>query len=956
MRHLKRIVTAVLVSCLLITEASPVLADTAASEITTKSSDKIQIGSANQSYQEYLSGIKNQDMTGKAVEVSGLSYVSGEDVSVVTLPDSLGQALLTEESSKVTWQFDIPVSGMYGFEVTYYPWEGNGSDIRRSVQIDGKTLVAELESVSFNKVFKDEQAIQRVEEGDDIRYSEVEVKKLLTANIIDNDGFYGKALYFYLDAGVHTISFEGIQEPMAVQKLTIFSEKESYVSYEDYLADTKAEDVKGSLEDGILIYEAEEMLEKSDRGIYGTSDFSSSENSPYDYAYSKINVLGGTRWNAVGQWVSYEIEVPKTGYYNIGFRYLQDEARQAVRRLTIDGKVPFEESAKLVFEKDDSWQVSLAGGDDPYKYYLTEGKHVICLEIVASDVKDSLIDAEAVLDELNQMNWALMTILGTDPDANRDYNLDEYMPEVIEQFGTCAEALKKVAEEWKTISDARDSAVAEAEQLIETLEMLHAKPAKIAGKYSSLKDSVSSFATLIENEKKQPLLLDYIFISEADAKLPRAEASLWGKIKTGIMRFLVSFMRDDTSLSNIAEEDKDKETITVWIGNGISGGRDQAMLLNRLIQQSFTPETGINVDLQLVPGGTILTAALTGNGPDVALQLAGSTPVDYAMRSAIMPLSNFEDWEEVAARFAPETLVGYTYLDEVYAVPETMDYSVMFYRKDILNSLGIDVNDLKTWDDLKQVLFTLQSNNMNIGIPSGAGTFYMYLYQNGGRLYNERQTASLLGEKNSLDAFSTFMKFYTDYGLDYSYSLETRFRNGEMPIVISGYSSYNSISIAAPEIAGLWGMTSVPGTEQADGTVDDTVTVGGAGCCIMSAAENPDACWEFLKWWTSAEVQYQYGVELESTLGEGARYTTANIEAISMLPWTAEERNVILDQLDNLVGLPEVPGGYMTGRNVGFAISKVYNKNADARDTLRSYIDAIDEEISLKREEFHLDD
>ena len=71
----------------------------------------------------------------------------------------------------------------------------------------------------------------------------------------------------------------------------------------------------------------------------------------------------------------------------------------------------------------------------------------------------------------------------------------------------------------------------------------------------------------------------------------------------------------------------------------------------------------------------------------------------------------------------------------------------------------------------------------------------MHLYQSGGSLYNERQTQSMLGEKNSLDAFSKFMKFYTDYGLDFSYSLETRIRNGEMPIAKSGYSTYNSISM-----------------------------------------------------------------------------------------------------------------------------------------------------------------
>ena len=122
----------------------------------------------------------------------------------------------------------------------------------------------------------------------------------------------------------------------------------------------------------------------------------------------------------------------------------------------------------------------------------------------------------------------------------------------------------------------------------------------------------------------------------------------------------------------------------------------------------------------------------------------------------------------------------------------------------------------------------------------------------------------------------------------------------------------------------------------------------------MSNAEDPEKCWEFVKWWTSAETQYQFGRELESTLGSGARYNTANIEAISMLPWTAQERGVILDQLEQLAGVPEVPGGYMTSRNVDFALKAVYSKNSDARDTLRSYIHAIDEEILLKREEFNL--
>lgn len=952
MRYHKRAVASVLALSLFLAGIQPVTAKAATENAETASANQITIGSSNQSYRKYLSGIEDQTVTGESVEISGVSYISGEHVSIVDLPDDLGQALMTEEDSDVTWQFTIPASGMYGFQVDYYPLDGHASEIQRSVRIDGETTVAELESVSFPRVFKDEKPIERVDGGNDIRYAQVEIKESLVANVADSNGFYGDALYFYLDAGVHTISFAGIQEPMAVEKITVFSEEDSYISYDDYLKETNAEAVSGQLQDGILICEAENMYRKSDSGIYGASDISSPENSPYDYASQKLNVIGGDKWRSVGQWVSYEIEVPKTGYYNIGFRYRQQNARQAVRRLTIDGEVPFQEAGSIVFEKDDSWQVSLAGGDDPYRFYLTEGRHEICMEVVMGAVKDSLIDGKEVLDELNQINWSLMTVLGTEPDANRDYQLDTYMPDIMPKLSACAEELRKIVAAWTEISDQRDSAVAQVEQLAELLERLAEKPATIPSKYSYFRDSISSYATLIEDEKQQPILLDYIFVSEEGAKLPKADANLFVKIKYGILRFFASFWHDDSSISG---ETSDEETITVWIGNGLSGGRDQALVLERLIKQSFTPDSGIHVNVQLVPAGTILTATLAGKGPDVALQLTGSDPVNYAMRNAVIPLSDFEDWQEVADRFAPETLEGLTYLDKVYAVPETMDFPVLFYRKDIMQSLGIDVYDLKTWDDMIEVLPTIQSNNMNFAIPAAYTSFYMFLFQNGGSLYNAQGTKSMLGEKESLDAFYTYMKFYKSYGLPFSYSLETRIRSGEMPIAVANYSVYNVISISGPEIAGLWSMAPIPGTRRADGTIDASAPVSCAGCSIMSKAKDPEKCWEFVKWWTSAETQYQYGRELESTLGSGARYNTANIEAISMLPWTAEERAVILDQLEALAGVPEVPGGYMTSRNVDFALKAVYNKNSDARDTLRSYINAIDEEILLKREEFHLE-
>ena len=87
-------------------------------------------------------------------------------------------------------------------------------------------------------------------------------------------------------------------------------------------------------------------------------------------------------------------------------------------------------------------------------------------------------------------------------------------------------------------------------------------------------------------------------------------------------------------------------------------------------------------------------------------------------------------------------------------------------------------------------------------------------------------------------------------------------------------------------------------------------------------------------------------------MGVGARYNSANMEALQQLPWQAQDKQVLTKQMSSVKGIPEVPGGYLTLRNVGFAISSVYNTNASSRDTLLNYVDQINQELTLKRKEF----
>ena len=76
------------------------------------------------------------------------------------------------------------------------------------------------------------------------------------------------------------------------------------------------------------------------------------------------------------------------------------------------------------------------------------------------------------------------------------------------------------------------------------------------------------------------------------------------------------------------------QKIRVWIGLG----RDQAQILKQMIEDSFTPETGIYVDLELITfmDQLLVPRPLLATSPDVAI---GAANMDMAFRGAVADLT-----------------------------------------------------------------------------------------------------------------------------------------------------------------------------------------------------------------------------------------------------------------------------------------------------------------------------
>ena len=394
-----------------------------------------------------------------------------------------------------------------------------------------------------------------------------------------------------------------------------------------------------------------------------------------------------------------------------------------------------------------------------------------------------------------------------------------------------------------------------------------------------------------------------------------------------------------------------------------------AQILKQLIDNELSPQTGIPVRLQLVPNLSqlLIQAAIAKTAPDVAIGLHTQDPVNFGLRGALYNLSQFDDFDDVMQDFMVSSYVPYTFRDNVWAVSAQQSFPVMFYRKDILAELGLNIP--QTWDDVYQILPILQKNGMSVGI--GSGIFYTWLYQRGELVYKPDGVETNLDSEVAIQTFTELTELFNLYSLMITFNSENRFRFGEMPIVIEDYGLYNRLAVFAPELRGEWGFALIPGTVQPDGTIKRTVFGGmsanpmsvslagiqGPATGILSTASDPEAAWEFVKWWISEPTQLQFGRELENLMGAAARYPTANLKAFAQLPWTAEQREILMEQWQWVEGSLEVPGGYYMSRMFDWAFRAVVvdGNFQSPRETLTKYNMDINYELRLKRQEFGLE-
>lgn len=884
--------------------------------------------------------------------IEKLSIDSNEKYAASETASLGGSNLVAHRSGEIVFSVNVETAGFYNVFVNYFTFDGFSSAAERGFYINGSAPFSDSESLSFSRVWKDKDYTKNDvayntastdtdsngnmtitkrwrndKNQNELKPQQVEIlNSKVTVPLTDSMGYVTEPFQYYFEAGEQKISFVYIKDYFVLDTIEL-REVKTNVSYADYIKALETEHGKVDASGSYTRIEAEAATTKSSPTLYPITDRSSAATTPFSITKTYLNSIGGDNWKVLGDWIAWDFTVPKDGYYEVSMRAKQNMVRgmfstRSVSLATYDETTKtyseyetlFEEMNNVQISYNNKWRNITLGDDNPYLFYFEAGKtYSLKMEVTLGDYAPLISRLQELIDELSAIYRRIIAYTTTSPDANRDYELtnkfadlfygldanDKYTVEGQGEFYRILGELRTISQKIKDISGGGSDKTGVIDSVVVILQKMVDKPRKIPQRLSTYSTQVSSLGSLLNELREAPLQIDYLEVHTSDVKLPKANAGFFKSLWKSIASFFASFFIDYSSISETDDAAQSDTQIEVWM----TLGRDQANVIRNLIDTSFSGEAGyavknskdhknISVNLKLTGADVLLKATLAGIGPDVALNVDSSLPVNYALRNAVADLTVFDDfWDVIYAipdgsTYVPadkdnvymascirqfqfrspnvedEMFDSEKYSSEelknaitgVYALPERQIFLMMFVRDDVMKELGLSDMfvpvgetepdyDLMTWDDMIDLVAELQAQQLQFYLPvnelgaSGLNPIFVsLLYQNGGALYINDNRESGLKTEAAMEAFEFWTELYTNYSFPTSASFVNRFRTGEMPIGIAYYEMYNTLSVFAPELKGKWSFHLIPGTlveENGVEYINHTATAGGTGAVLL---------------------------------------------------------------------------------------------------------------------------
>lgn len=857
-----------------------------------------------------------------------------------------------EVDTYVSFEVNTPEKGLYTISLDYYSLTQTINPIYLEVLINDEIQYYEASQIVLNTLWETPTEFLSDRYGNDTMPSASQSYQWINSYIRDTARVQPEPLLFMLQEGENKITIN-IKDQLLMLGQIYIGPQVSYPSYQSYI---ESKDVTDNDNDNLYTIQAENPSLKNSVSIrFGTDNEPSV--TPFEITSNKLNIIDGDSYNDSGQAIYYNVSILQPGWYEITLKAKNTKSNSIVyRTLTIDGKVPFEEALNIPFNYSRKWENHTLKtiDDEVIKIYLEQGEHEIGLIANSALFLDIYETVSYVMTSINDLALDIKKLTGNNIDEDREWDIVSFMPHIEDDLYRYATMLEESYKYWQDLNRTTKSSEVSAglKLAYEWLYELSEKPNDIPKKLEKLATGSNSImqrlGVILPLIINTPLDIDVVYIHGVDATLPRARANFFVRIWTGIKKFFYSFKTVDN-------QDVEEDEIEVWVNRS----RQYVNLMQQMIDQDFTPESGIKVKISLMASeDKLILSTSSGANPDIAMGVAGWRPYDFAIREAAYDLSSFDDFRSVSNRFYEGAFTQLIYQDGVYGLPETQNFYLLFYRTDIIDALDLEVP--QTWQDVVDVLPELQRFGMNFYSQLSSTSSFKgfvstmpYINQFGGAIYAEDVLSSTLDDAQTIEA----IKFMTDLYNIYSLPLEigsffNEFRYGNLPMGIGDFGMYIQLLNAAPEIAGLWDIALLPGVENEDGVIDRSYDGASTSAMIFDNSDKKDESWEFLKWWTETETQVAYSENLINALGPEYMWNTSNYEAFKQLSWNRQHQDVFLEQWTWVFDTAKTPASYMLEREISNVWNKVVYDGENVRTAIEDATIIIDKEITRKMIEF----
>ena len=235
-----------------------------------------------------------------------------------------GDAVLAQEAiitgdgeSTAVWTVDVPVTGLYELEITYFAQDGNEAKVQRRLTIDGIVPYEEANNICLYRRF-----VERASEigrknsiDDEVWARQDEIHLWQTVRAADGQGVYVDPLKFCLTAGRHEISLHYVDQPVTLGTLALVAPA-AHPTYAEAAAGYAAQGLKAADKDVQIKFQAENSAWRSENVIRRESD-ADPMTEPRSGANRVLNVMGGWRWRLGNAAVAWNFDVPEDGLYAI---------------------------------------------------------------------------------------------------------------------------------------------------------------------------------------------------------------------------------------------------------------------------------------------------------------------------------------------------------------------------------------------------------------------------------------------------------------------------------------------------------------------------------------------------------------------------------------------------------------------------------------------------------------